>query len=181
MLWTDVGPHFVDLEDCRMGPAIPDLWMMLSGNRSERALQLATPREGDATFHALDPRELARIEPLRALCMIHLRRLALAPLGRPRVPLAFLWFGTPQYWQDHVGSLEVQLAAWDEPALPLLWLAAQWQVVADGEGERHGGETQHRFGSDLLRLEHDDLLRHSGLAAGASGSPAGWCWRAPVV
>lgn len=130
MLWTDAGPHLVDLEDCRMGPAIPDPWMMLSGNRSERALQLATPREGDATFHALDPRKLALIEPLRALGRIHLRRLALAPLGRPRVPLALPWFGTPQYWQDHVGSLEGQLAARDEPALPLLWLAAQWRATA---------------------------------------------------
>ncbi len=124
MLWTDVGPHFVDLEDCRMGPATPDPWMMLSCNRSERALQLATPREGDATFHAMDPRELALIEPLCALGMIHLSRLALVPLGRPHVPLALPWFGTPQYWQDHVGSLEVQRAAWDEPALPLIWLAA---------------------------------------------------------
>ena len=68
MLWTDVGPLFVDLEDCRMGPAVLDPWMMLSGNRSERALQLTTPRE------------LALIEPLRALGIIHLRRLALAPL-----------------------------------------------------------------------------------------------------
>jgi Ser/Thr protein kinase RdoA (MazF antagonist) len=111
MLWTDLGPHFVDLEDCRMGPAIPDPWMMLSGNRSERALQLATPREADATFHALDPRELAMIEPLCALGMIHLRRLALAPLRRPHVPLALPGFGTPQYWQDHVVRTLVRLTA----------------------------------------------------------------------
>ena len=68
MLWTDAGPHLVDLEDCRMGPAIPDPRMMLSGNRSERALQLATPREGDATFHALDTRASSRGSSRCARC-----------------------------------------------------------------------------------------------------------------
>ena len=120
ILWTDAGPHFVDLDDCRMGPAIQDLWMLLSGNRDERALQLAFLREGYETFHALDPRELPLIEPLRALRMIHYAGWLARRWDDPAFPLAFPWFGTPQYWQDHVASLEVQLAALDEPALPLL-------------------------------------------------------------
>ncbi|MCU0972256.1 MAG: serine/threonine protein kinase, partial [Gammaproteobacteria bacterium] len=62
ILWTESGPHFVDLDDCRSGPAIQDLWMLLSGEREERALQLAYLREGYETFRALDPREVALIE-----------------------------------------------------------------------------------------------------------------------
>ncbi|TMH18844.1 MAG: serine/threonine protein kinase, partial [Betaproteobacteria bacterium] len=30
VLWTDEGPHFVDFDDCRNGPAVQDLWMLLS-------------------------------------------------------------------------------------------------------------------------------------------------------
>ena len=34
VLWTDGGPHFVDLDDCMTGPAVQDLWMLLSGDRA---------------------------------------------------------------------------------------------------------------------------------------------------
>ena len=120
ILWTDAGPHFVDLDDCRMGPAIQDLWMLLSGERQERALQLAYLREGYETFHTLDPREHALVEPLRALRMIHYAGWLARRWDDPAFPLAFPWFGTPQYWQDHVATLEVQLGALDEMPLPLL-------------------------------------------------------------
>ena len=120
ILWTDAGPHFVDLDDCRSGPAIQDLWMLLSGEREERALQLAYLREGYETFHALDPREVALIEPLRALRMIHYAGWLARRWDDPAFPLAFPWFNSPQYWQDHVASLEVQLGALDEMPLPLL-------------------------------------------------------------
>ncbi|MFA5081156.1 MAG: serine/threonine protein kinase, partial [Hydrogenophilaceae bacterium] len=36
VLWTDDGPHFVDFDDSRMGPAVQDLWMLLSGDRPSR-------------------------------------------------------------------------------------------------------------------------------------------------
>jgi Ser/Thr protein kinase RdoA (MazF antagonist) len=120
ILWTDAGPHFVDLDDCRTGPAVQDLWMLLSGEPQERALQLAYLREGYETFHTLDPRELALIEPLRALRMMHYAGWLARRWDDPAFPLAFPWFNTPQYWQDHVASLEVQLGALDEVALPLL-------------------------------------------------------------
>ena len=120
ILWTDAGPHFVDLDDCRMGPAIQDLWMLLAGERQERALQLAYLREGYETFHTLDPREVALIEPLRALRMIHYAGWLARRWDDPAFPLAFPWFATPQYWQDHVASLEVQLGALEEAPLPLI-------------------------------------------------------------
>src|SRR5690606_29485322 len=34
ILWTDDGPHFVDFDDARNGPAVQDLWMLLSGDRA---------------------------------------------------------------------------------------------------------------------------------------------------
>jgi Ser/Thr protein kinase RdoA (MazF antagonist) len=46
ILWTPTdrpggGPHFVDLDDARMGPAVQDLWMLLSGDRRQRTVQLS--------------------------------------------------------------------------------------------------------------------------------------------
>ncbi|MEO6696877.1 MAG: serine/threonine protein kinase, partial [Gammaproteobacteria bacterium] len=71
ILWTDRGPHFVDFDDCRMGPAVQDIWMLLSGERAEQTIQLTDILEGYCDFHDFDPRELQLIEPLRTLRMIH--------------------------------------------------------------------------------------------------------------
>ncbi len=49
ILWTDDGPHFVDFDDSRMGPAIQDLWMLLSGDRcrNDRAVKPSAGRLPD--------------------------------------------------------------------------------------------------------------------------------------
>lgn len=117
ILWTDDGPHFVDFDDCRMGPAVQDLWMLLSGDRAAMTRQLGDVVAGYEDFAELDRRELALVEPLRTLRMIHYA----AWLGRrwtdPAFPAAFPWFGTQRYWQDHVLALREQVAAMDEPPL----------------------------------------------------------------
>jgi len=119
ILWTDNGPHFVDLDDCRMGPAIQDLWMLLSGSRQEMALQLSFLREGYETFRPLDSREVALIEPLRTLRMIHYAAWIARRWHDPAFPNAFPWFNTPQYWQEHLSLLEQQRIELEQPPLPL--------------------------------------------------------------
>lgn len=119
ILWTEQGPHFVDMDDCRGGPAIQDLWMLLSGDRQEMALQLSYIREGYETFRELDGREIALIEPLRTLRMIHYAAWLARRWRDPAFPLAFPWFHTHQYWQSHLAELEQQLRLLDEPPLPL--------------------------------------------------------------
>ena len=47
------GPHFVDLDDARMGPAVQDLWMLLSGDRQQRTRQLGCLMDGYEQFRAL--------------------------------------------------------------------------------------------------------------------------------
>ena len=47
ILWSD-GPYFVDFDDSRTGPAIQDLWMLLSGDRANMTRQLAAAVEGYA-------------------------------------------------------------------------------------------------------------------------------------
>ena len=63
ILWTDLGPHFVDLDDCLTGPAIQDLWMLLAGDAQEIAKELRDLLAGYEQFQAFDRRELALIEP----------------------------------------------------------------------------------------------------------------------
>ena len=72
VLWTDAGPHFVDLDDCITGPAIQDLWMLLVRHRArEMGEQLGTRAGGLHAVLRLSIRELVLIESLRTLRMIH--------------------------------------------------------------------------------------------------------------
>jgi Ser/Thr protein kinase RdoA (MazF antagonist) len=119
ILWTDQGPHFVDLDDCRNGPAVQDLWMLLNGDRSERTVQLSAMLDGYSVFHDLDPRELALIEPLRGLRMVHYSGWLAKRWQDPAFPTAFPWVAEPHYWSQHVQDLQQQLNAVSEAPLRL--------------------------------------------------------------
>ena len=119
ILWTEAGPHFVDLDDCCMGPTVQDLWMLLSGDRHEAARQLQALLEGYRMFQDFDPRELSLIEPLRTLRIIHHAAWLANRWEDPAFPRAFPWFGSHQYWQQHLGILEQQRVALDTPTFPL--------------------------------------------------------------
>lgn len=118
ILWRD-GPMFVDLDDSRMGPAIQDLWMMLSGDRSQQLLQLDVMVEAYEEFNELDPRQLALIEPLRAMRMIHHMAWLSRRWQDPAFPRAFPWFAEDKYWEGQILALKEQLAALSEPPLKL--------------------------------------------------------------
>jgi Ser/Thr protein kinase RdoA (MazF antagonist) len=117
VLWTDDGPHFVDFDDSRMGPAVQDLWMMLSGERVDRARQLADILAGYEDFHEFDPRELHLIEALRTLRLIHYSAWLAMRWEDPAFPIAFPWFNTQIYWQDRILELREQIALMDEAPL----------------------------------------------------------------
>jgi Ser/Thr protein kinase RdoA (MazF antagonist) len=117
ILWTDDGPHFVDLDDSRSGPAVQDLWMLLSGDRAAMTRQLSDVLAGYERFHAFDPRELALVEALRTLRLLHYSAWIARRWDDPAFPAAFPWFGTQRYWQDRVLEMREQIAAMDEPPL----------------------------------------------------------------
>lgn len=119
ILWTVAGPHFVDFDDCRMGPAIQDLWMLLSGERLAMSAQLTAVLRGYQTFRRFDRAELVLIEPLRTSRMIHYAAWLAERFRDPAFPAAFPWFGTERYWQDQILALKEQIAAMDEPPLAL--------------------------------------------------------------
>lgn len=117
VLWTEAGPHFVDLDDCATGPAIQDLWMLLSGSRAEMSEQMAQILEGYTRFSTFDYSELVLVESLRALRMIHYAAWLARRWEDPAFPRAFPWFEEPRYWEEHVLQLREQLAAVDEGPL----------------------------------------------------------------
>ncbi|MDD4881554.1 MAG: serine/threonine protein kinase, partial [Gallionellaceae bacterium] len=100
VLWTDDGPHFVDFDDSRMGPAVQDLWMLLSGDRPSRVRQLADVLAGYEDFMDFDPRQLHLIEALRTLRLIHYSAWIARRWDDPAFPAAFPWFDSPRYWEE---------------------------------------------------------------------------------
>jgi Ser/Thr protein kinase RdoA (MazF antagonist) len=117
VLWTDDGPHFVDFDDSRMGPAVQDLWMLLSGDRSSMVHQLSEVLAGYEAFHEFDHRELHLVEALRTLRLIHYAAWLARRWDDPAFPAAFPWFNTQHYWQERILELREQIALMDEPPL----------------------------------------------------------------
>jgi Ser/Thr protein kinase RdoA (MazF antagonist) len=117
ILWTDQGPHFVDLDDARTGPAAQDLWMLLAGDRATATKQLKALLDGYERFHAFDRAELSLIEPLRTLRLVHYAAWIARRWEDPAFPAAFPWFGTQRYWQDRILELREQTSAMDEEPL----------------------------------------------------------------
>lgn len=119
ILWTDKGPHFVDLDDCKTGPAIQDLWMMLSGDRNDQLLQLDTILSGYEEFFTFDSSELVLIESLRAMRVVHYMGWLCKRWNDPAFPRNFPWFESEKYWEQQILMLKEQMSALQQPPLSL--------------------------------------------------------------
>jgi len=122
ILWTPTdrpggGPHFVDLDDARTGFAVQDLWMLLSGERAQRTGQLSGLLDGYEQFREFDRRELALVEPLRTLRLIHYSAWLARRWEDPIFPINFPWFGSSDYWKGQVLMLQEQCEQMDEEPL----------------------------------------------------------------
>ncbi len=116
ILWTptdrpEPGPHFVDLDDARTGPAVQDLWMLLSGDRGQQTRQLAALLDGYEQVRPFDARELALIEPLRTLRLVHYSAWIARRWDDPAFPPNFPWFGSRDFWRGQVDLLIEQIEA----------------------------------------------------------------------
>lgn len=119
VLWRNEIPHFVDFDDCMNGPAIQDLWMLLSGDRPTQLAQIAEIIDGYQEFGNFAPKELRLIESLRTLRLMHYAAWLARRWGDPAFPHNFPWFNTERYWGQHILELREQLAALDEAPLVL--------------------------------------------------------------
>jgi Ser/Thr protein kinase RdoA (MazF antagonist) len=119
VMWRDEGPHVVDLDDACNGPAVQDLWMLLSGDRATMRGQLGTLLEGYRVFMPFDERELALIEPLRTLRMICHSAWIAERWSDPAFPMAFPWFNSAGYWSQQAMQLGEQIALMRENPIAL--------------------------------------------------------------
>jgi Ser/Thr protein kinase RdoA (MazF antagonist) len=117
VLWNQNGPYFVDFDDCLMGPAVQDLWMLLSGDRVDMEQQLAHVLTGYTQFMDFDPAELRLIESLRALRILRYNAWIGLRWDDPAFPHNFPWFDTRRFWEEQILTLRQQAALLDEPAL----------------------------------------------------------------
>jgi Ser/Thr protein kinase RdoA (MazF antagonist) len=119
MLWRQDAPNFVDFDDARMAPAVQDLWMLLSGEEDQQKRQLVKILEGYHEFNDFDFRELQLIEALRTLRIINYSAWLATRWDDPAFPRTFPWFGTLQYWGEHILELREQFSALQEAPLRL--------------------------------------------------------------
>ena len=116
LLWSSAGPHFVDLDDATTAPAVQDLWMLLSGDPLESRRQFAALLEGYEDFLEFDRRELALIEPLRTLRMVHHSAWLAQRFSDPAFAIGFPWFGTAAYWAEQTQYLQTQIELMNTPS-----------------------------------------------------------------
>lgn len=110
ILWKDDGPQFLDFDDSRMGPAVQDIWMLLSGTEDEQRLQLQEILEGYEEFYEFNKAEISLIESLRTMRLVHYAAWIAHRWTDPAFPMAFPWFGEPRYWEQHILELREQLS-----------------------------------------------------------------------
>ena len=110
VLWRDDCPHFVDFDDAITGPAIQDIWMLLSGEVEIQQRQLLEIIEGYEMFRDFDQRELRLIEPLRAMRVLHFNAWLARRWDDPAFPQAFPWFNSPRYWSEYILELKELLS-----------------------------------------------------------------------
>lgn len=119
ILWRDGQPHIVDFDDTRMGPAVQDIWMFLSGDRTYQTARIADVLEGYTQFREFAPAELHLVEALRTLRIIYYAYWLARRANDPAFVLAFPWFYSDNFWDQHILALKEQSAALDQ--LPLVW------------------------------------------------------------
>tara|TARA_R110001583_G_scaffold51161_2_gene159696 strand:- start:19404 stop:20396 length:993 start_codon:yes stop_codon:yes gene_type:complete len=119
ILMNNDMPAFVDFDDCKMGPAMQDLWMLLSEDKKEQQLQLSTLLEGYEEILPFDRKQLALIEPLRSMRIIHYVSWINKRWEDPTFPLNFPWFSTDEYWQELLQSLQQQIINMQAPPVSI--------------------------------------------------------------
>ena len=112
-------PYFVDFDDCKMGPAVQDLWMLISGDKQEKQLQLSMLLDGYQEEYEFDQQELALIEPLRTMRIINYVYWINKRWADPAFPKNFPWFISDDYWKELLQALQQQIVALEEVPLTL--------------------------------------------------------------
>jgi Ser/Thr protein kinase RdoA (MazF antagonist) len=109
LLWRQDQPNLVDLDDAGQGPAVQDLWMLLSGDADEASLQLQALLRGYQRVRAFDHDALRWIGALRLARMLRHNAWVARRWGDPAFPAAYPDFGSSGYWAQQAVQLREQI------------------------------------------------------------------------
>lgn len=118
ILWRD-GPFFVDFDDARSGPAVQDLWMLISGDVQTQRIQWDILLEAYNEFSDFDIHELSLIEPLRAMRMVYHLAWVVRRWQDPAFPRAFPWMTDEDFWRRQISQFTEQEQQLHAPPLQL--------------------------------------------------------------
>jgi Ser/Thr protein kinase RdoA (MazF antagonist) len=105
ILWAKDGPILVDFDDCLMGPAVQDIWLLARGDGEEARTMRADLLEGYEVFREFDRSTLPLCEPLRALRIIYMSGWIARRWDDPSFPPAFPNFKDTRYWMQEYEEL----------------------------------------------------------------------------
>jgi Ser/Thr protein kinase RdoA (MazF antagonist) len=103
------GLIVVDLDDCGTGPAVQDLWLLVSGRDEESQELRRWMVEGYSTILPFDSRQLDLIEPLRALKFVHYAAWLAKRRQDPAFVRRFSDIESHSFWRRELEELEQQL------------------------------------------------------------------------
>lgn len=119
LILRDEDLYIVDFDDCIQGPAMQDIWMLLSGSKEENRQQLMVIAEGYEMFRPFPANELPLIETLCTRRIVQHAAWLSQRWEDPAFPEAFPWFGSHRYWSEHILALREQLGALQEEPVTL--------------------------------------------------------------
>lgn len=109
LLTSSLGLKIVDLDDCGSGPAIQDLWLLVSGRDPEAVELRELMLEGYQSVQPFDRRQLDLIEPLRALKFVHYAAWLARRRRDPAFQRRFSDVDSDSFWRRELQDLEQQL------------------------------------------------------------------------
>jgi len=100
---------FLDFDDFITGPAVQDMWMLISSRDKDSQRELNFFVEGYREFRSFETSWLKLIEPLRGLRYINYAAWIARRWDDPAFPHIFPHFGTADYWEQETSDLVDQV------------------------------------------------------------------------
>jgi Ser/Thr protein kinase RdoA (MazF antagonist) len=109
ILWSSMGPSFVDFDDLTTGPAVQDLWMLLPGRDEDDWILKEAFLRSYESVRPFNRDELELVEPLRALKYVRHAAWVARRRNDPAFVKVFPEVETDSYWQRELRDLQAQI------------------------------------------------------------------------
>lgn len=97
--------HLLDFDDCQNGLAVQDLWLHITQTENPKQ-QISELIEGYETYLPFDSRELDLIDVFKSVRVICYAAWLQSRSTDPAFVKAFPWFGSEDYWINHLNELK---------------------------------------------------------------------------